>query len=288
MKISVYGSNQEMEKLSNPTVFTPTSENKNFFPDFQEAKIGISIIIPAYNERERIKPVLKEVCNYISLNSLPWNVIVSLDGNDGTEGIITEMIKEFPFLSYNKGEKRSGKGEAIKRGVNTASGKFIVLLDADGAISFESVIDKLKWIKEYDFINFDRYRMKENKIPNLRRLVSRGYNLYVKLLLGLKINDTQSGYKIINTDLAKKLFGKITITNGFFYAPMFYYLKKFKKTVLEVSVPYIHAQGSKFKVSSMVFGGFLTTLFFRLINSPLRKIIPTAFINMYYRIFRWN
>ena len=284
----MYSRNQKMQEFSYPTVFTPTGENKTLFGDFQEAKMHISIIIPAYNEKERIKPVLKEVCDYISINSLPWNVIVSLDGNDGTEAILTEMIKKFSFLSYNKGEKRSGKGEAIKRGVNTASGDFVVLLDADGAISFKSVIGELKWIKKYDFINFDRYRMKENKIPNLRRLVSRGYNIYVKLLLGLKINDTQSGYKIINTNLAKKLFGKITITNGFFYAPMFYYLKKFKKTVLEVSVPYIHAQGSKFKVSTMVFGGFLTTLFFRIINSPLRKIIPATFINIYYRIFKWN
>ncbi len=277
-----------MQKISNPTVVISSSDDMNFSTDFQEAKLGISIIIPAYNEKERIKPILMEVCHYISLNSLPWHVIVSLDGNDGTEAILTELIKKFSFLSYNKGEKRSGKGEAIKRALNTASGEFIVLLDADGAISFESVIAELKWIKQYDFINFDRYRMKENKIPNLRRLVSRGYNLYVKLLLGLKINDTQSGYKIINTDLAKKLFGKITITNGFFYAPMFYYLKKFKKTVLEVSVPYIHAQGSKFKISTMVFGGFLTTLFFRIINSPLRKIIPATFINIYYRIFKWN
>jgi len=276
--------NTEIQNFSNATHIL--SCNNNLAADFKEAKIGISIIIPAYNEKDRIKPILEEVCHYISLNSLPWNIIVSLDGNDGTEAIITELRKKFSFLSYNKSEKRSGKGEAIKRAVNVASGKFVVLMDADGAISFESVIGALKWIKEYDFINFDRYRIKENKIPILRKLVSRGYNFYIKLLLGLKINDTQSGYKIINTDLAKRLFRKITITNGFFYAPLFYYLKKFNKKVLEISVPYIHAEGSKFKISSMIFDGLLTTLFFRIINSPLRKIVPITFINLYYKIFK--
>jgi glycosyltransferase involved in cell wall biosynthesis len=44
----------------------------------------VTIIIPAYNEEKRTKPVLNEICIYVESNNMPWTVIVSIDGNDGT------------------------------------------------------------------------------------------------------------------------------------------------------------------------------------------------------------
>ena len=247
----------------------------------------ISIVIPAYNEERRIRPVLEEICNYIQSNELPWTVIISIDGNDSTDLVVESMKTDFPFLYYIKNSGRNGKGGAIKRAVNIASGEFIILMDADNAIPFGSIVSQLNWTDEYKFINFDRYKRKENRIPLLRRLVSRGYNLYAKFLLGLDINDTQCGYKIIEKSLAIQLFNRLTITNGFFYSPLFFYVKKLGISVLEVPVRYKHIDGSKFKVSSMILGGFLSTLFFRIRNSPFKNLIPKKLISLYYKKFRW-
>ena len=247
----------------------------------------ISIVIPAYNEERRIRPVLEEICNFIQSNELPWNVIISIDGNDSTDLVVESMKTDYPFLYYIKNSGRNGKGGAIKRAVNIAFGEFIILMDADNAVTFGSIVSELNWSDEYKFINFDRYKRKENRIPLLRRFVSRGYNLYVKSLLGLDINDTQCGYKIIEKSLAIQLFNKITITNGFFYSPLFFYVKNMGISVLEVPVRYNHSDGSKFKVSSMILGGFLSTLFFRIRNSPFNKFIPKKLISIYYKKFRW-
>ena len=246
-----------------------------------------SIIIPAYNEEKRIKPVLEEICSYIKAKNLPWNIIVSIDGNDGTEIYVRKVMSEYHFVSYNRGMGRSGKGGAIKRAFNYRLGDFVILMDSDGAIAFKDILDSVPLLDKYDVVNFDRYKNGTNNIPLIRRFVSRGYNIYLKILLGLNINDTQCGYKIIKTEVAKNIFTKITVSNGFFYSNLFFYLKQLNAPVIEVPIKYNHVEGSKFNVSSMVLGGFVSAMAFRIRMSPLGKFIPTAMYELYYRKFRW-
>ena len=255
-------------------------------PAVKEEK-KFSIIRPAYNEEKRIKPVLEEICSYIKTNDLPWNIIISIDGNDGTEMYVRKIMNEYQFLSYTKGRGRSGKGGAIKRALDYGLGDFVILMDSDGAILFKDIIDSIPLLKKYDVVNFDRYKNRTNKIPIIRRFVSRGYNIYLRLLLGLKVNDTQCGYKIIKTDVVKNIFKKITISNGFFYSNLFFYLMQFNIPIIEVPIKYNHVDGSKFNVSSMVLGGFISAMAFRIRMSPFRKFIPNAIYELYYRKFRW-
>ena len=252
-----------------------------------EYRKEVTVIIPAYNEEKRIVPVLEEICTYIVSKGLPWKVIVSIDGNDSTENLVRGMEVKYPFLNHLKSTVRSGKGGAIKRALNIASGDYVMLMDADGAISFSEMTDHLNLIYSYDFINFDRYKDKENSIPKLRRFVSRGYNVYIRALFNLNINDTQCGYKIMKTSDAKRVFGRLTITNGFFYLPLFVYLKKLKVKTIEISVKYHHSDGSKFGVASMVLGGFVSAMAFRVRESPLWKYVPEKLIELYYSKFKW-
>jgi hypothetical protein len=261
------------------------NSNENSLHDIYFKKF--SIIIPAYNEEKRILLTLNEVCSFISKNMVPWNVIVSIDGNDGTEALVKSMQYEYPFLNYLKNNGRSGKGGAIKKALNNSSGDYVILMDADSAISFNRVISYLHLLSRYDFINFDRYRNKENEIPKLRRIVSRGYNIYIRLLFNIDVNDTQCGYKIMRTSDAKKVFERLTITNGFFYSPFFVHLKKLKIDSIEIPVMYKHSEGSKFSVSAMILGGFVSALGFRIRESPFWKYFPKKLINLYYRKFKW-
>lgn len=261
------------------------SRNEKRLPEIYLKRF--TIIIPAYNEEKRISPVLSDVCHFISENNLYWNVIVSIDGGDDTDKLVKEMMVQFSFLNYIKGKGRNGKGEAIRRSLKLASGDYVMLMDADGAITFEEIVKHIDLLNQYDMINFDRYRKKENKIPGLRRFVSRGYNLYIRMLFNLDVNDTQCGYKIMKTSDAMEVFGKLTITNGFFYSPLFVYLKNMEVKVIEVSVNYNHSEGSKFSVASMVLGGFVSALAFRLRNSPFWKYVPKKLVDLYYRKFRW-
>jgi len=247
----------------------------------------VSIIIPAYNEEKRIRPVLDEICNYIKSGDLPWNVIISIDGSDATDMVVESMRADFPFLFYVKNGGRNGKGGAIKRAVNIASGEFIILMDADGSISLKNIVKAIDLTDFYDVIIFDRYSNSENSIPAVRRFASRGFNMLLRATMGIRVNDTQCGYKIMRADYARDAFEKISITNTFFDVALFYYMKRKGAKSVEIPVEYRHGEDSRFNVMGLVLGIGTSLIAFRIRNSRFYKHVPRKIIDLYYRKFRW-
>ena len=207
-------------------------------PKYSSGKI--SIIVPAYNEENRIKPVLNELASFIQENRLSWDIIVSIDGNDGTLNLVEKMSEKYPFLSTITGRGRSGKGNAIKRAINNTQSDFVILMDADGSVRFADLIRHIHLMDKYDAVVFDRYTSMGNEIPFMRRFASRGFNLLVRSILGVKVNDTQCGYKIIKTEYAKKVCGKVSVTNTFFDVALLYYLRKSGAKCVEFPINYSH------------------------------------------------
>ncbi|BAB60044.1 dolichol monophosphate mannose synthase [Thermoplasma volcanium GSS1] len=246
-----------------------------------------TVIIPAYNEEKRLMPVLYELCEYIRSNSLEWKVMVSIDGDDGTESNVKIMMQEYSFLSYSKGKGRGGKGAAIKRAITSATGEFVILMDADGSVPLKEIVKALDLTNYYDLIIFDRYSNRGNRIPFIRRFPSRGFNKLVRIFLGLKINDTQCGYKIIKREYAQRAFNKITISNAFFDVALLYYLKKERAKYIEIPVEYNYDRNSKFHVVELVLGEGISLIAFRIRNSRFYKYVPEKLISLYYRKFRW-
>ncbi|MEM0136267.1 MAG: glycosyltransferase [Thermoplasmatales archaeon] len=246
-----------------------------------------SVVIPAYNEEKRIGPVLEELSHFIYSNSLPWEVIVAVDGNDGTADMVRTMSTVYPFLSLKTGEGRNGKGGAIKRGLSAAQGDFVIFMDADGSIKFSDILAHIQDTEKYDAIVFDRYSFAKNSIPFLRRFASRGFNVLVKALLGIRLNDTQCGYKILGAEYARKAFQKISVTNTFFDVALIFHLKKLGAKIMEIPVDYNHNGDSRFNVVAEVLGQGTSLLAFRIRNSRFYKYVPKWLIELYYRKFRW-
>ncbi|MEM0135237.1 MAG: glycosyltransferase [Thermoplasmatales archaeon] len=249
--------------------------------------LTFSLIIPAYNEEKRIRPLLEEISNYISINKLPWEVIIAVDGNDGTANLIHKMSAIYPFISVNTGGGRNGKGGAIKRALNAARGDFVILMDADGSIKFSDILAHINDTEKYDAIIFDRYSSLENNIPFLRRFASRGFNVLVKAMLGIRLNDTQCGYKILAAGYARKAFQKILVSNAFFDVALIFHLKKLDAKIVEIPVDYNHNGDSRFNVAALVLGMGSSLLAFRIRNSRFYKYVPKWLIELYYRKFRW-
>ncbi len=246
-----------------------------------------TVIIPAYNEEKRIGKVLGEIADFISKNNLNWNIIVSIDGNDGTENIVKNLSTRYDIISYNKSSTRGGKGFAIKRAVKDATGEFTILMDADGSIDFKKIVGSFVNLSNFDVILFDRYSNRDNKIPLIRRIPSRGFNLLIRVLLRIKVNDTQCGYKIIRTDMLKEAFKKVTVTNTFYDVDLLYHLYKMNARIKEVEIEYRHDDQSKFNVFSEVIGQGVSLIAFRLRHSRFYKFIPDWARILYYKKFRW-
>jgi len=248
---------------------------------------SISVVIPAYNEENRIGNVLNELIDYINSNSLNWEIIVSIDGNDGTEKIVKGYSEKFSFIKYDKKAGRNGKGNSIKRVLPLVKNDYVLLMDADGSIKFNEIIKNLHYLDSYDVIIFDRYSNHDNHIPLRRRIPSRGFNILVRVLLAIDVRDTQCGFKVIRSDLMKRAFSNISVTNTFFDVAMLYYIKMYGGRIIEIPVNYKHDEDSKFNVVSEIVGQGVSLLAFTIRHSRFYKYIPDWARNLYYRKFRW-
>jgi glycosyltransferase involved in cell wall biosynthesis len=248
---------------------------------------SVTIIIPAYNEESRIKGVLDEISDFISTNNADWELIVSVDGDDGTADIVQTYSSIHPFIKLNKGNERGGKGNAIKRAVNKSSGEFTLLADADGAVSLQDILNGFPYCGIYDAILFDRYSADGNAIPLYRRIPSRGFNILVRAILGLKVTDTQCGYKLVRTSIIKEAFKRIGITNAFFDVALLYHIQKMGGMMKEIEVKYSHRDESKFNILALIIGHGISLFAFRIRHSRFYKYIPGWANELYLRKFRW-
>ncbi|MCE7886366.1 MAG: glycosyltransferase family 2 protein [Alphaproteobacteria bacterium PRO2] len=92
----------------------------------------LSIVIPVYNEKENIRPLLEEISAVA--RSVPVTEVLYVDdgSDDGTHLHLQELSVTFPFLRIIRHSKRSGQSRGLWSGVSHATGPLIVTLDGDG------------------------------------------------------------------------------------------------------------------------------------------------------------
>lgn len=214
-------------------------------------QINISVVIPAYNEEKRITNVLTSMENTFGERC---EIIVVCNGCiDNTPQLVRSMKKNYPNIKCLEFTQKLGKGGAILEGFKKAEGKYIGFIDADDSFenkAIKKMIDALindecdciiasKW-KEESFGSVSE--------GTLRKILSRGWNFFVKMLFCLPFRDTQAGAKFLN----KKVFESIDknfICRGFdFDVELLWKIQKKNFKIREVYVPNRSVEGSKFSI----------------------------------------
>ena len=258
-------------------------------PIYQEYTNRVSIIIPAYNEENRISSVLNDVTEFIFKNRVDWNIIIAIDGDDQTSTIVSNFKKSFPYIKYKINKKRNGKGYAVKQAVLTNQNQLndiIIIMDADNSIKFEEIVSNIDKINDTDILIFNRYG-KCNHIPFSRRFLGRTFNLMVRTILGLKINDTQSGYKIFRKDSLIDDVNKTGINGAFFDVSLLYHAKISGQRIEEIkSKTYRHSDGSTFNTFRLTFDMLVSIFALKFRYSKIYEKIPDRIINRMLDIYQ--
>lgn len=238
----------------------------------------ISIIIPAYNEEKRIGKTIEDYCEFFSkIYKNDFEIFVVLNGcRDNTLDIIKEYSKKYKQIKYKDIKEAIGKGGAIKEGFKLVNGELIGFVDADDAtksIAFYNLIQK---IDNYDGIVASRW-IKGAKInkkqTSSRRIGSRGFNILVRILFGLNINDTQCGAKLFKGKVIKKIVDELDVTNWAFDIDLLYVLKKKNYKIKEIPTEWNDVSDSKFNLKKQIKEMGLAITRLRLIYSPFRFIV---------------
>lgn len=169
----------------------------------------LSVIVPAYNEGATIKQNLLEIKKALKPYLDSFEILAVDDGSsDNTKEQILEAASTDPEIVYAGYEKNRGKGGAIKHGVSEARGDVIGFIDADLDISPDHLV---RYLEHMELTGCDvvigSKMHKESKLdyPPLRKFVSLGYYIGLKILFGMNIKDTQTGVKLYKASLIKKV-----------------------------------------------------------------------------------
>ena len=211
----------------------------------------VSIVVPAFNEARRIAETVRKIDDFIRRSPLALELIVV---DDGSTDNTAEIVREFPAkgLRLIQNKKNHGKGYTVRQGVLAASGKYVLFTDADLSAPIEE-LTKLLEIAIGDGIDvvigsrsLDR-RYIEKHQSRLRELGGIVFNLMVRLLLGMRLHDTQCGFKLFSRQRSRRIFEELT-TFGFGFDPELLFLaKRNGLTIREAPVRWSHAEGSKVK-----------------------------------------
>lgn len=168
----------------------------------------ISVVIPAYNEEWRILPTIGAIATHISSRLEPWELLVADDGSSDTTVKLLEGLR-FPNMRVLVGDRNRGKGNAVRRGVLAARGQVVLFADADQSTpiqQFDTLMDRVA--EGYDVVVGSRAAegAEVQSKSRLRRLLSAGLRLMVSLGFGIKVSDTQCGFKLFTAQSARRLF----------------------------------------------------------------------------------
>lgn len=213
----------------------------------------LSIVIPCYNEGFKLVDNIIKVNNYMDKLNIDYEIIVVNDGSrDNTYEILTENISKFKNTRIETYSINRGKGYAIKTGLLAAKGEIIAYMDADLSTDLKAIEDALSLLNEYDYDLIIGNRRGENsKEENknfLRKLLSWGCHLVTKIFTGIDFIDTQCGFKMMKSNVAKEFANKQTIERFAFDIEYLYIALLKKYSVAELSVIWKDDKDSKVKV----------------------------------------
>ncbi|MGH9396182.1 MAG: dolichyl-phosphate beta-glucosyltransferase [Terriglobia bacterium] len=202
----------------------------------------MSIVIPAYNEAGRIRKSLETIRRYATSKEFPTEIIVVDDGSrDAMPAILQEVLAGWPGLIVLCNETNRGKGYSVRRGALASKGQYILFTDADLSTPIEEADRLLSLIQSSSADTVTGSRALNRKLtgirqPWFREYAGRFFNLLVRLFTGLKIHDTQCGFKLFRRETTRRAF-ELQRVEGFGFDPeILFLIRRLDGKILEVPV----------------------------------------------------
>lgn len=154
----------------------------------------MSVIFPAFNEEGNIRRTVETIVRVLPKVATSWEIIVVDDGSsDATASICDDLKTRYPEVEVICHRQNKGYGAALKSGIMAAKYDLIFFSDSDGQFDFHDLQQLICWSEDYDIVA--GYRAKRQD-PLHRRLNALGWNLLVRLVLGIKIRDIDCAFKL--------------------------------------------------------------------------------------------
>ncbi|MGC2550204.1 MAG: dolichyl-phosphate beta-glucosyltransferase [Candidatus Sulfotelmatobacter sp.] len=209
-----------------------------------------SIVIPAYNEGQRLGETLEKVLAYVRQQGWDAEVIVVNDGScDNTAQIVRTFAEKNRILGLVENPGNRGKGYSVRNGILNSRGDIVVFSDAD----LSSPIDEMPKLLQALAAGADiaigsrwlRSELQTQRQSLHRQLFGRVFNGLNRLILGLQFKDTQCGFKAFTRRAAQTILPLQRIERWGFDPEILFLARKFGFRVAEVPVRWGHVGGTR-------------------------------------------
>lgn len=210
----------------------------------------LSVVVPAYNEEERLPRTLLRLYEYYEAQDYDYNVVVVSDGSsDRTGEIVNEFAKSHPYFALLEYQPNRGKGYAVRKGMLSAVGDLILFCDADLATPQEETEKLLKRVRDGADIAIGSRPLQDSKLekrqPFLREMLGRAFNFAVQTLAVRGIDDTQCGFKMFKRSVAQDVFTRCKLDGFSFDFEALMIARDLGYRTDEVPIRWSHQEGSK-------------------------------------------
>jgi dolichyl-phosphate beta-glucosyltransferase len=222
--------------------------------------IEYSIVMPAYNEAERITSSLTQVISFMK-NFTPRFEIIVVD--DGSSDKTAELVKSYslsnPEIKLIENPHK-GKGHTVWTGIMDARGTYIYLADSDLSTPITELKKLSVWMKDqdYDIVIASREGVGAQRVgePFYRHFIGRVFNMLVQAVALKGINDSQCGFKLFKSTVAKDIFSRLKVYGseakeisnaytGAFDVEVLYIARKLKYSIKEVPVLWTYVKTTR-------------------------------------------
>jgi glycosyltransferase involved in cell wall biosynthesis len=218
----------------------------------QQCSVQVSVVLPAYNEASTLEDTVAKIMEALEEFAESYEVIIAEDGStDGTDKIAEALAGKYPCVKYMHGEKRLGRGAALKNAFEKSSGKVLVYMDVDLATDIRQLESLVRAVEEEEFdIAIGSRMLSESKVERTRtrQIASKSYSFLVRTMLGSKIKDYQCGFKAFRREPLMRLLGEVNSRHWFWDTEII--VRAFRKgyTIKEIPVKWKGGRETKVKL----------------------------------------
>lgn len=221
--------------------------------------LDYSIVIPAYNEADKITSTLTQILSFMRSFSPAFEVVVVDDGSsDDTADVVEKYMKNNPEIILIK-NPHAGKGAAVRTGMLEAHGDYVFMCDADLSMPITELKKLSVWAKDqnFDIVIASREGTGAKRIdePLIRHIMGRIFNMIVQMFALPGINDSQCGFKLFKKQAAQDAFSNLIVYGpnrkekkpffGAFDVEVLFLAKKFGYTIKEVPITWTYVKTTR-------------------------------------------
>lgn len=211
--------------------------------------LDLSIVIPAYNEQNRLPRTLAKIRAWLESQSFTAEVTVVDDGStDGTAAVVASHRADWPALRLLSNPGNRGKGYSVRHGARESLGRVVLFTDADLSAPIDEAPKLLAALESHDIAigsrALNRELIEKHQTP-LREYAGMVFNLVVRVVLGLPFADTQCGFKAFRREKCQVVFQQQRIERFGFDPELLFIAKRHGLTIAEVPVRWAHDPGTR-------------------------------------------